>query len=264
MSRRGFTLVELLVVVAVIALVMGLLLPALSSARAAARAGACAVGARQLALANDAYASDHADRFAPGAPAIAQTNLKRWHGTRSNASLPFSSKGGPITAYLDAEGSDAPGVRRCPSFTLDHSTAGPGAFERSAGGYGYNNAFVGTSRRRTAPGIWTIETDALGARRSIFRTPHTTAQFADAALIADTLIEYSFIEPVFWPEYPGARPDPSIHFRHAGSASIIWLDGHASSERLTFSAASGLYEGSPLDWGVGWFGETTSNNSFAP
>jgi prepilin-type N-terminal cleavage/methylation domain-containing protein len=48
--RHGFTLVELLVVIAIIAVLIGLLLPAVQSAREAARRSSCRNNLRQLAL----------------------------------------------------------------------------------------------------------------------------------------------------------------------------------------------------------------------
>lgn len=56
---RGFTLVELLVVVGVIALLVGLLLPAFSKAREVARQITCSSNLRQLALAAIQYANDN-------------------------------------------------------------------------------------------------------------------------------------------------------------------------------------------------------------
>jgi prepilin-type N-terminal cleavage/methylation domain-containing protein len=61
--KRGFTLVELLVVLAIIAILAALLLPALSRAKGAAKRTACINNVRQINLAVHAYADDHSDSF---------------------------------------------------------------------------------------------------------------------------------------------------------------------------------------------------------
>jgi prepilin-type N-terminal cleavage/methylation domain-containing protein len=70
MTRRsnGFTIVELLVVVAIIALLIAILLPAIGKARDAARQTQSAGNLRNLAIANDTYAADWSDRQFTGCP----------------------------------------------------------------------------------------------------------------------------------------------------------------------------------------------------
>lgn len=271
MNRRAFTLIELLIVVAVVALLIGLLLPSLAFARRSAQAVLGQSNLRQLQLANHAYANDHDDRFMPAAEALSPgsgqpENLKRWHGTRPSQSEPFTPTDAPITPYIDSpESSQA--VRICPVFepTLDEIASRPATaagFERSCGGYGYNIDFVGTARGRTTNGV-VQRNDLVGERRSVLSAPTRTIAFADAAFASSNIIEYSFVHARFRSDYPEYRNDPSIHFRQVGErANVVWLDGHATLENMSFTWSSGLYSASPEDFGIGWFGSDDDNRLF--
>lgn len=65
MRRKGFTLVELLVVIGIIALLISILLPSLTRARQSANKVACLSNQRQIAMAVRMFANDHKD-YLPG------------------------------------------------------------------------------------------------------------------------------------------------------------------------------------------------------
>lgn len=256
--RDAFSLVELLIVVAIIAVLLSILLPALQGARRQAQAAVCGSNLRQLALANLGYAGEQGGRLCPGASNIATTNLHRWHGVRDKVSAPFDGARGPLAPYL---GADA-GIRRCPGFT--RFERGAAAFEQSCGGYGYNLAYLGRVLRPKNRTSFSVVSDLTGVLLEQVRTPAQTLAFADTALAATTrgVIEYSFAEPRFHPEFGYARVDPSLHFRHADQVGVAWLDGHVERRQRTFTWSSGLYPGDAGTAQLGWFGALDDNGFF--
>lgn len=98
--RRGFTLVELLVVIGIVALLLAVLLPTLSRARQAARKTLCANNLRQFVAADTMYLNDHG-RFPPVARdevVVGGTTYTTLYPTYATA-----VRLNQTAAYLDAE-----------------------------------------------------------------------------------------------------------------------------------------------------------------
>jgi prepilin-type N-terminal cleavage/methylation domain-containing protein/prepilin-type processing-associated H-X9-DG protein len=270
---RGFTLIELVVVVSILSVLLSLLLPALAQARAQARGAVCASNIRQLFLANSGYALENDGYYAVAARDIWGANLQRWHGVRANVNEPFDPGKGPLAGYLeDGE------VRRCPGFQRNnyHEEAGQqsGNFEAGCGGYGYNDEYVGG--RSDEYGM--REGARYSARDFKIENPARTVMFTDTAFRqrlaggVDTYIEYSFAHPPFWHWYiqmlkfmPGlsgvgvtGRPAPTIHFRHSGFTNVSWCDGHISKETMDWSAPyvthAIMNKDQTAEMALGWFG----------
>lgn len=76
-GRRGFTLIELMVVIAIIALLIALLLPSLDMARQVARRAVCASNLHQVGIALDLYAGANRERVPPRAGWVDEGDLLR-------------------------------------------------------------------------------------------------------------------------------------------------------------------------------------------
>ena len=119
MTRRAFTLVEMLLIVAIISLLISILLQAISKARGIAEEAQCKTQLRQIGDALLRFALDHQHAL-PG------SSIGGWQGTESWQKCWIGKEGrvpglfepaqeGPLVKYLGGGGEGTRAFFRCPS-----------------------------------------------------------------------------------------------------------------------------------------------------
>ena len=190
----GFTLIEMLVVVAIIAVLASIMFPVFSRARAAARKTACASNLRQIGTAFELYVSDNDECF-PDAycdcPAITSPpNLNAGHLMWPEAIQPYCRN---TDLFTCAE---------VPRMTFGPAPAPPG----DAGPYGMNQftasgRFIGAFEDPAATVL------AMDSCRGVATDPNESRTDGDASLM------------------PGFAWD-DISIRHHKRSNVLFIDGH--------------------------------------
>lgn len=248
-SNRGFTLVEVLVVLVIIGTLTALTFQGVKAAKTQANKAVSTTNLRQLAAANLLYVADH-QTYCPAD--LDGRNLIRWHGGRTSTSAPFDPAKGLLADYLGASRQ----VGKCPELEpMINASAFP---EEGTGGYGYNDTYIGR-----------IPSEYLKPNRPTnVPNPSRTLMFATTAFaVAGGIQEYSSAEP------PNSvspnwriltKLQPSVHFRFNGTSLIAWCDGHVSQERPNKITSSNGFGGDDKAEKIGFCGPEANNGWWNP
>jgi general secretion pathway protein G len=228
-SNRGFTLIEVLIVVAVIAILAALLLPALNASKAKAQRVRCINNLKQLATASNMYTADNDGRLADnsplGSPPAQRTNAWvqgniRIDSDASNSTYIVDSKLFPYANNV--------GIFRCPAdFPVSNRVASVRSYSM--------NCFMGTR---------VMETSYNPAGYRTFLKDHELARAGGASLwvmadehaytIDDGFFLVTMDDSQIFASFPGARHDHSyvLNFAdaHAGVMKLRDANSAAGSQ----------------------------------
>lgn len=227
LTQRGFSLVELLVVVAIIALLLSVALPSLGQAREVARASVCLNNLHSIGQATTVYQADHRDFFfATVRQDYPATGMRTYFwGTDSD---PVDRTASPLLKNL----SNSDSVLLCPMQPWG-SYVPQGSVNEPTTNFGYNAWCLD-------PALWNRRDEAGKPmpRKRISDIEHPGELFvmADSAMYwapggVPIVQNSTSLDPVKLKFGNRWMPNttPTTHFRHFDKTQALTADGHAQA-----------------------------------
>ncbi|MGE3310331.1 MAG: DUF1559 domain-containing protein [Limisphaerales bacterium] len=236
---EGFSLVELLIVIALLALLASILLPSLSGAKESARRVQCVNNLRQLAITWEIYANDHGDRVVPNGYGTPETlgPTKLWvvgdtHRNRpsfTNESYLLDPRNAAFAEYLKSAS-----IYRCPSDSVTieiDERSHPKTRSYALNGYlGWQAPNLESSFLSLKHQLY-MKTSDLGAG-----SPSTLLQFVDTA--PGNVCHSAFVTAIdhsltgLYYHLPSAQ--------HRGRGTLSFADGHVETHRWRDATTAAL------------------------
>ena len=224
----GFTIIELLVVMAIIAILYTMLTPVIRAVKASAYQSVASRGIAQLQMASTLYLIDHDDMYPQAMYLTREGRLMTWFGEYIG-NEEFDLKNGILSAYRgDTILKDRTHIAR--RYLGDMS------------GFGYNWGFIGSDFHISQNySRWPVCTGM--ASSSQLENPSSTVIFATSSFYFaswlkdgdDVTYDFGFVDPPdFWYGNPNVdfrhmgrrNPDPETQEVHSdGRAIFVFADG---------------------------------------
>ncbi len=223
-TRKGFTLIELLVVIAIIAILAAILFPVFARARAKAQQTSCLSNLKQIALADQMYASDWDNWLCPGqgyCTDVGDVGYSLWMSFLAPYIKNWDIMVCPTEKAFYSPTSYCHGGAPCPlpfSYAVNNCTNCAGA---APNGGGFTNGLslgYAIANHPYAPiySWWRVALTKV-------EHPANTIDFADS-------ISHTFWNGAFVLADPAAS---YISERHQEGANYAFCDGHAKWLRVT-------------------------------
>ena len=206
-TSKGFTLIEILIVVAIIGILAAILFPVFARARESARKTSCLSNLKQISMAWLIYSQDYDEKACPSY--YYTDGFGEEHAWDFDLVWGNYVDGNPESYSFGFLGPYAKNgqIHSCPSFYGQ-------AWGRPYTGYAYNASYIGGDDLAGIP----------AANLAQISDPAGTVIFADGG----------YGNPVQGQNYLRAPSEPlfiagKVDFRHNGAANVAYADGHVKS-----------------------------------